>query len=97
MHSLLGVDEKGKAITPCITWADNRAANIAAGLRQHQQQLYHLTGTPLHAMTPLAKLIWLKKTRNLRRCPRLPGSRNILSSKYLAPGFAITPLALQPV
>ena len=61
MHSLLGVDEKGKAITPCITWADNRAADIAAGLRQHQQQLYHLTGTPLHAMTPLAKLIWLKE------------------------------------
>ena len=28
MHSLIAVDEHNKPLTPCITWADNRSANM---------------------------------------------------------------------
>ena len=62
MHSLIAVDEGGAPLTPCIIWADNRAAGIAAELRHQEQGLafYQATGVPLHPMSPLCKLLWLK-------------------------------------
>jgi len=62
MHSLLAVDAAGEPLTNCIIWADNRAAMIADSLRQTDtgRHLYHTTGVPVHAMSPLCKLLWLK-------------------------------------
>ncbi|HEY4147311.1 MAG TPA: gluconokinase, partial [Chitinophagaceae bacterium] len=62
MHSLLAVDATGQSLTPCMIWADNRAALIAESLRETDtgQQFYHATGTPIHAMSPFCKLLWLK-------------------------------------
>jgi gluconokinase len=64
MHSILAVDEKGKALTPCIIWADNRADSIAEGLRNSDQGyfFYQATGVPIHSMSPLCKLLWLKES-----------------------------------
>ncbi len=63
MHGLLAVDKEGKAITNCIIWADNRAGEIARRLRKTDwgEEIYHITGVPVHAMSPLCKLIWLKE------------------------------------
>ncbi|WP_449436645.1 gluconokinase [Pedobacter steynii] len=63
MHSLIPVDENGKALAPMITWADNRSAEIAKRLRNSEigLSIYKATGTPLHAMSPLCKIIWLKE------------------------------------
>jgi gluconokinase len=63
MHSLLAVDKEGKALSPCIVWADNRAAAIAEKLRQTPEGtlFYQNTGVPVHAMSPLCKLLWLKE------------------------------------
>jgi len=63
MHSLIPVDENGKALAPMITWADNRSAEIAKRLRSSEigLSIYKATGTPLHAMSPLCKIIWLKE------------------------------------
>ncbi|ATP57530.1 gluconokinase [Pedobacter ginsengisoli] len=63
MHSLMPVDENGKALAPMITWADNRSAEIAKRLRNSEigLSIYKATGTPLHAMSPLCKIIWLKE------------------------------------
>ena len=65
MHSILAVDEKGTALTNCIIWADNRASEIAEQLRETKMGdlFYHTTGVPIHAMSPLCKLIWLKENR----------------------------------
>jgi gluconokinase len=62
MHSLIAVDDAGVPLTPCIIWADNRAAGIAAGLRHSDQGIafYHSTGVPVHPMSPLCKILWLK-------------------------------------
>lgn len=62
MHSLLAVDDAGMPLTPCIVWADNRAAGMAASLRRNEQgtAFYHATGVPIHPMSPLCKLLWLK-------------------------------------
>lgn len=62
MHSLIPVDAQGKPLMNMIIWADNRAAAIATELRQseHGKPLYEENGTPLHAMAPLSKIIWLR-------------------------------------
>lgn len=63
MHSLLVMDKNNKAITPLITWADTRSGDIAQRLRNlpEAENLYKATGTPIHSMTPLCKIIWLKE------------------------------------
>jgi gluconokinase len=62
MHSLIAVDNEGNALTPSITWADNRAARWAERIRAEHDGLsiYRRTGTPIHPMSPLVKLAWLK-------------------------------------
>jgi gluconokinase len=61
MHGLVGVDLSGRALTPVITWADTRAADEAERLRTDHPELHDRTGTPLHPMSPLPKLIWLRE------------------------------------
>ncbi|HVG16770.1 MAG TPA: gluconokinase [Chitinophagaceae bacterium] len=63
MHSLIAIDSMGQPLTECIIWADNRAASIAEELRLTDtgKRFYHDTGVPLHAMSPLCKILWLKK------------------------------------
>jgi gluconokinase len=63
MHSLLAVDAAGRPLTPSITWADERAAAEAERLRvtPEGRALHRRTGTPIHAMSPLAKLLWFRE------------------------------------
>jgi gluconokinase len=63
MHSLMVIDQNGKAITNLITWADTRSEKIAERTRQLPiaENIYKETGTPIHSMSPLCKIIWLKE------------------------------------
>ncbi|MBV8254606.1 MAG: gluconokinase [Chitinophaga sp.] len=63
MHSLLAVDGQGKPLTPLIIWADNRSHSQAEALRASAlgKEIYEHTGTPIHAMSPLCKLMWLRE------------------------------------
>jgi gluconokinase len=63
MHSLIAMDEKGKPLAPMMTWADNRASDIAKALSASKEgmNIYKATGTPIHAMSPLCKLIWIRE------------------------------------
>ncbi|WP_316832695.1 gluconokinase [Pedobacter aquatilis] len=67
MHSLIMVDESGKALAPMMTWADSRSAEEANVLKASPEgmALYEATGTPIHAMSPLSKLIWLRKNKKV--------------------------------
>jgi gluconokinase len=62
MHSVIPVDHNGKALAAMMTWADARSESIAQNLRESAQAegIYKTGGTPIHAMTPLCKIIWLK-------------------------------------
>lgn len=62
MHSFIPVADDGTALHNMITWADARSEKIAASLRAsaRAEDIYRTTGTPIHAMSPLCKLIWLK-------------------------------------
>jgi gluconokinase len=65
MHSLILVDRAGTPLTRSITWADNRAAAWAERIKTEWQgdAIYRRTGTPVHPMSPLAKLVWLRHER----------------------------------
>lgn len=60
-HSIVGVDARGRAITPVYTWADMRARTAARALRRElDPDAFHArTGCYLHATYPIAKLRWL--------------------------------------
>jgi len=62
MHSLLVVDEAGMPLTSLMIWADNRSFAQASLLKQNDDatDLYQQTGTPIHPMSPLCKLLWIK-------------------------------------
>lgn len=62
MHSVIAVDQKGKALTKSITWADNRSAEYAEKIKNelNGHEVYLRTGTPIHPMSPLTKLLWMK-------------------------------------
>lgn len=63
MHSLLALDAERRPLTPLVTWADGRAAGQAERLRASPagRRLAHRSGTPLHPMSPLPKLIWFRE------------------------------------
>ncbi len=60
MHSLIAVAADGSLLTPSITWADNRSAVWAEKIKRETPEVYHRTGTPIHPMSPLVKLVWLR-------------------------------------
>ncbi|CAN5740989.1 gluconokinase [soil metagenome] len=62
MHSLIALDAQGALLTRSITWADNRAAPWAERIKAEWDgdAIYRRTGTPIHPMSPLAKLVWLR-------------------------------------
>jgi gluconokinase len=63
MHSVLPVDNSGNPIMNLILWSDNRSASIAEKIKNSAsgEMLYEQTGTPIHAMSPLCKINWLKE------------------------------------
>jgi gluconokinase len=62
MHSLLAIDKHGVPLGNVITWADNRGKREANELKNSDlgKVLYNATGTPIHPMSPLIKIAWLK-------------------------------------
>ncbi len=65
MHGLMAVDSKGKPLTNILLWSDMRADAIARSLRQGREgmDIYRRTGVPIHAMSPLCKLMWLRQNQ----------------------------------
>src|SRR5690349_15098354 len=66
MHGLIAVDEKGQPLTNMITWADLRSTEYAMRLKFSElgHKLYERTGTPIHPMAPLCKLMWMREQQS---------------------------------
>lgn len=62
MHSLIAFDKDWQPLTRVITWADTRAVKYTEKLKKEGigKEIYLKTGTPIHPMAPLSKLLWLK-------------------------------------
>jgi gluconokinase len=63
MHSLIALDRAGKPLTRCISWADLRSGAEARALGNTAlgRDIYRHTGTPIHPMSPLTKIVWLRQ------------------------------------
>lgn len=64
-HSLVGVDAEGRALTPVYGWADTRAAEDAARLRDEfdERATHARTGCRFHSSYWPAKFRWLRRER----------------------------------
>jgi gluconokinase len=62
MHGIIAVDEHCNPLTNMITWADLRSMEYALKLKDTEEgkNIYRRTGTPVHPMSPLCKLMWMK-------------------------------------
>jgi gluconokinase len=62
MHSLIIVDSNSEPLTRSIVWGDGRSAKEAELLKRSEwgPNIYRNTGTPIHPMSPLTKIIWFK-------------------------------------
>lgn len=63
MHGLMALDRRGRPLTPLLTFADSRAAEQADRIRRDLGglEIYSRTGTPIHPMSPLVKLLWFRE------------------------------------
>ncbi|CAN5828041.1 gluconokinase [soil metagenome] len=61
-HTILGVDERGQAVTPALGWNDARATAAARQLRQRldERAIHARTGAMLHPSYPTARIAWLR-------------------------------------
>lgn len=62
MHSVLAIDDHGVPLGNAITWSDNRGKLEAQELKRSAlgKRLYDITGTPIHPMSPLVKIKWMR-------------------------------------
>ena len=62
MHGLIAVNENGDNLTNCIIWADTRSKEYSESIKKSKigHEIYMKTGTPIHPMSPLCKLVWMK-------------------------------------
>lgn len=63
MHSMMAIDQKGRPLTPLILWSDMRSTSQAKQLQKSAigKEIYNATGTPIHPMSPLCKLMWMRE------------------------------------
>jgi gluconokinase len=82
MHGLVPLSADGEPLGPLITWADQRATDVAEALRADGRAgpLHDRTGTPVHAMSPLVKLAHLTAADRdaVRRTPRWGGVKELV-------------------
>lgn len=66
MHSIMAVNEQFEPLTRAVIFADNRSSSFVRTLRTdfNAHRIYRNTGTPIHPMSPLLKLMWFKQHRS---------------------------------
>lgn len=93
MHGTLPMGEDGSPLGPLVTWADERAATEAASLVAdgRARDLHRRTGTPVHAMSPLAKLAWWSRHDPdlVRRTPRWGGVKELIVAALCDVGHVV--------
>ena len=64
-QSVIMLDKNYRPLSRFITWADTRANKVARQLKHLPlgKILYQRTGTPIHPMSPLTKIMWLHRAQ----------------------------------
>lgn len=61
------INEKGEVVGPAITWYDTRTKKNVAEINQKftDDELYAITGIPVHSNYSLTKILWIRKNIDL--------------------------------
>ena len=83
MHSIILLDRSMNPLTNTIIWADNRAIYEVEIFKNNYDWLafYRNTGTPIHAMSPFAKLLWFKNGHQIKGMSYCCGIKELLIYK----------------
>ncbi len=90
MHGLVALEADGTPRGRLLTWADGRAAEQARRLAREAPGLHARTGTPLHPMSPLVKLVHLREQGV--RAPRWGGVERLVLD-VVVPGTRLMDLS----
>lgn len=62
MHSVMAVDQHANPLTRLMMWNDGRAHEYANRYKKNGigHRIYENTGTPIHPMSPLYKIMWIR-------------------------------------
>lgn len=86
MHSLMAVDGKGKPLSKLMIWSDARSEHEADKLKGTAggKDIYRHTGTPIHPMSPLCKLLWWKNHQqaSFRKAARFISIKDYILFRY---------------
>lgn len=86
MHSLMAVDAKGKPLSNLLIWSDARSQSEADKLSGTPtgMDIYRHTGTPIHPMSPLCKLLWWKDQQkaSFRKADRFISIKDYVLYRY---------------
>ncbi|HTV59886.1 MAG TPA: gluconokinase [Verrucomicrobiae bacterium] len=87
LHSILAIGRDGRPLSNSITWADNRSERQAFRLKRSEEGLsiYRRTGMPIHAMSPLAKVLWFREERGeiFERATKFVSIKEYVAQKLL--------------
>lgn len=63
MHGLAAIDNNNCLLTNAILWSDRRSEIQVKKYKKYPkiQNIFMNTGTPIHAMSPLFKVLWIKE------------------------------------
>lgn len=82
MHSLVAVDEENNALTNVMLWNDRRSQEFVEMAKKDGKgiEIYRETGTPVHPMSPLYKIIYLreKERKIFEKSKRFVGIKEII-------------------
>ena len=97
MHGLLAADEAGRPLTNIWLWSDLRAAALAEPLRRSEagMDIYRRTGVPIHPMSPLLKIMWLRQNEPavFARAHKFLGIKEFLLFQLLGKCLSDLPVA----
>ena len=63
MHSVAAVDKNDRLLTNAVLWSDRRSERFVKKHKNDEiiNNIFLMTGTPIHAMSPLFKILWFKE------------------------------------
>lgn len=86
MHSLILTDKNYSLLSNMLIWSDKRSRKQADSLLEEGTgfEIYRRTGTPIHPMTPLCKLLWMKETgyEAFRKAAYVMTGKDYLAAKW---------------
>ena len=92
MHGVLLLDEDFEPLAPVMTYADVRGQAVMDDFDEAtRHDLLEHTGTPVHPMSPLVKLRWLRTTENgeFTAAAHLGDLKSYLVSQWTQGGFLL--------